>query len=166
MLARVTDPHAEFGAGWQQWNHQAFLDWLIITFVMSRLEDVIPKTYVPILRLVSEDAAQVDEAYRAVLALREPVRPLDSPRERWRKRYGRFVRETEWIYRELGRHFPEREYQELVVDIMARALREQVWTFLPDRRPRARQRRASQHPPGQPWTAPAPSSTDGCSSGS
>ena len=148
MLARVTEPRDEFGAGWQQWNHQAFLDWLIITFVMSRLEDVIPKTYVPILRLVSEDAAAVDEAYGAVLTLREPVRPLDSPRERWRKRYGRFVREIEWVYGELGRHFPEREYQELVVDIMARALREHVWTFLPERPAAGEEARPPTPPPG------------------
>jgi len=149
MLARVTDPRAEFGAGWQQWNPQAFLDWLIVTLVMSRLEDVIPKTYIPILRLVSEDPARVDEAYHAVLALREPVRPLDSPRERWRKRYGRFVRELEWVYGELGRHFPEREYQELAVDIMARTLREQVWTFLPDR-PAADQEAIDATPPSGP----------------
>ncbi len=93
----ATQAALEYGTGWKQWNPQAFLDWLLASIVMSRVEDVIPKTYLPILRLVAEDAAKVDDDYRRVVSLREPLRLLDSPRERWRKRYGRFVRELEWV---------------------------------------------------------------------
>jgi len=133
-LARepATQGTAEFGTGWKQWNPQAFLDWLLVSIVMSRIEDVIPKTYVPILRLVAEDAAAVDDDYRSLVAVHQPVRLLDSPRERWRKRYGNFVRELEWVYGELQNHFPKREYEELVVDILARVLKERLWFFLPE----------------------------------
>jgi hypothetical protein len=128
----MLDPRREYGRGWAQWNPQALLDWLICSFVMGRLEDVIPKTYLPILRLASGGAAGVDEAYAAVLAQREAVRPFDSPRERWRKRYGAFVRELEWVYGALRLHFPPREYEALAADAMHRALRDQVWTFFPN----------------------------------
>lgn len=121
----------EFGTGWQRWNLQSWFDWLMIRLMMSKVGDVIPKTYVPILRLVSEDAAKVDDAYQQVLALREPVRLLDPPRDKWRKLYGSYVRELEWVYGELRQHFPTKEYQDLVQDIMARNIREAMGAFLP-----------------------------------
>jgi len=128
---RMLDPRREYGSGWAQWNPQALFDWLVCAFVMGRLEDVIPKTYVPILRLASGDAVAVDAAYAAVRSQREPVLRFDSPRERWRKRYGAFVRELEWVYGALRLHFPPREYEELVADLMYRALRDHVWSFFP-----------------------------------
>jgi hypothetical protein len=131
----MLDPRREYGTGWAQWNPQAVLDWLVCSFVMGRLEDVIPKTYVPILRLASGGAAGVDAAYAAVRSQREPVRRFDSPRERWRKRYGAFVRELEWVYGALRLHFPPREYEALAVDLMHRALRDHVWSFFPSYTP-------------------------------
>jgi hypothetical protein len=128
----ATQGPAEFGTGWRHWNPQAFLDWLLASIVMSRIEDVIPKTYVPILRLVAEDTQKVDDDYRHLVSMRQPVRWLDSPRERWRKRYGSFVRELEWVFGELHSHFPKREYEELVVDILARVLKDRLWSFLPE----------------------------------
>jgi len=127
-MAERTD---EFGTGWQLWNFQAWLDFVMIKLMMSKVGDVIPKTYVPILRLVSEDAGKVDDAYRQVLALREPIRWLDSPRDKWRKMYGSYIRELEWVYGELRQHFPTKEYQELVIDIMARTMRDAMSAFLP-----------------------------------
>jgi hypothetical protein len=121
----------EFGTGWQQWNLQAWYDFAVVKLMMGKVSDVIPKTYVPILRLVSEDSAGVDEAYARVIALREPVAWLDSPREKWRKLYGGYIRELEWVYGELRERFPTREYQDLVTDIMARAIREAMGAFLP-----------------------------------
>jgi hypothetical protein len=121
----------EFGTGWQRWNLQAWLDWVLVKIMMKRVGDVIPKTYVPILRLVAEDAGKVDDDYRMVLSLREPIRLFDSPRERWRKTYGAYVRELEWVYRQLQRHFPTEEYQELVIDIIARTMRDWLRAFMP-----------------------------------
>ena len=63
----MLDPQREYGTGWAQWNPQAVLDWLVAGFVLGRLEDVVPKTYVPILRLVSRTADNL----RHVQALHE-----------------------------------------------------------------------------------------------
>jgi hypothetical protein len=121
----------EFGTGWQKWNPQAWVDFVTIKLLVAKVGDVIPKTYVPILRLVSEDADKVDDDYRRVLAVREPVRFFDSPRDKWRKLYGSYVRELEWVYGELSKHFPEAEYKELVIDILARAMRDGMSSLLP-----------------------------------
>jgi hypothetical protein len=148
-MAAETD---EFGSGWQQWNLQAWFDYTMIKLMMSRISDVIPKTYVPILRLVAEDAGKVDDGYRQVVSLRTPTRFFDSPRERWRKIYGSYIRELDWVYRELQRHFPTEEYQELVIDIMARAIRDAMSTFLPSLEKATRSKAsasAGPHAPGQ-----------------
>ncbi len=121
----------EFGTGWQKWNPQAWVDFVAIKLMMANVADVIPKTYVPILRLLSEDAGKVDDGYHQVVSLREPVRFFDSPRDKWRKMYGSYVRELEWVYGELRQHFSHEEYQELAVDIMARAMRGGMSSLLP-----------------------------------
>ena len=79
----------------------------MVKILMGRVSDVIPKTYMPILRLVCDDPDKADADYAAdVVTLREPVRLLDSPREKWRKLYGSYIRELEWVYGELRQHFP------------------------------------------------------------
>jgi hypothetical protein len=121
----------EFGTGWKKWNPQAWVDYITVKIMMGRIADVIPKTYVPILRLVCEDAGKVDEEYRRVVAMREPIRLFDSPRDKWRILYGSYVRELEWVFGELSKHFPKDEYEELVVDIMARAIKDCLGAILP-----------------------------------
>ena len=128
----MTTSHIEeFGTGWTKWNPQAWVDFFVVKVMMGKVSDVIPKTYVPILRLVSDDAGKVDDAYRQVLALREPIRLFDSPRDKWRRMYGSYIRELEWVYGELRKHFPKHEYEELVVDIMARTIQGALGTMLP-----------------------------------
>jgi len=121
----------EFGGGWSKWNLQAWIDFLVVRTMMKNVADCIPKTYVPILRLVAEDAGKVDDEYQQVLALREPRRWTDSPRDKWRKLYGSYIRELEWVYGELRKYFPKHEYQELVVDIMARTMKDALGNMLP-----------------------------------
>ncbi|MBW2697709.1 MAG: hypothetical protein JRE70_14615 [Deltaproteobacteria bacterium] len=127
-MATATD---EYGKGFERWSLQAWLDYLMVKIMMGRVGDVIPKTYMPILRLVSEDVDKVDDAYQQICALREPVRLLESPRDKWRKTYGAYIRELEWVLGELRQHFPTREYQDLVIDIMARNIRGWLGAFLP-----------------------------------
>ncbi|MAE93071.1 MAG: hypothetical protein CL910_00280 [Deltaproteobacteria bacterium] len=141
----------EFGTGWQKWNPQAWVDFVTIKLMMTKVGDVIPKTYVPILRLVSEDAGKVDDGYRQVVSLREPIRLFDSPRDKWRKIYGSYIRELEWVYGELRGHFGHDEYQELVVDIMSRAIRDAMSSLLPSVEKMTR-------PAGAAPTAPATAS--------
>ena len=121
-----------FGTTWQHWNPQAWFDWIMVRLMMSKVGDVIPKTYVPILRLVAEDSDQVDEAYQQVLSQRELIHFTDSPRDKWRKIYGAYIRELEWVYGELQKYFSHQEYEELVVDIMARNIRDAMSAFLPN----------------------------------
>jgi hypothetical protein len=152
MAATVATKTDEFGTGFERWNLQAWLDYVMVKILMSRVSDVVPKTYVPILRLVADDVGKVDEAYRQVVSMREPIRLFDSPRERWRKMYGSYVRELEWVYGELRQCFPKREYEELVVDIMARTIRDWLGAFLPSLEKSTRTANtASQeaHAPGQ-----------------
>jgi hypothetical protein len=127
----TVDLDEEFGGGWSKWNLQAWIDFLVVRTMMKNVADCIPKTYVPILRLVAEDAGKVDDGYAQVLALREPRSIWDSPRDKWRKLYGSYVRELEWVYGELRKYFPKHEYQELVVDIMARTMKDALGTMLP-----------------------------------
>lgn len=127
-MAATTD---EFGTGWQNWNPQAWVDFFTVKLMMARVGDVIPKTYVPILRLVSEDAGKVDDDYHRIASLREPIRFFDSPRDKWRKIYGSYIRELEWVFGELGQHFSHQEYHDLVVDIMARNIRQAMGSLLP-----------------------------------
>jgi len=127
----TVDLDQEFGSGWSKWNPQAWMDFIVVKIMMGRVRDVIPKTYVPILRLVSDDSGKVDDAYAQVLALREPIHLLDSPRDKWRKLYGAYIRELEWVYGELRQHFPKQEYQDLIVDIMARNIADAMGSMLP-----------------------------------
>ena len=50
----------------------------------------------------------------------------DSPRERWRKRYARFVREIEWAFLELRTHVSEQDYERMVVQSATAIMRQTV----------------------------------------
>ncbi len=102
------------------WGLQAWID-----MVMSRkmIADrgllTVSHTFLPMLRMASDDPAAVDRDYATIRARREPVRLWDSPRERWRKYYGNFVREMEWVLLGLRSHFPREQYEELVIGTLA-----------------------------------------------
>lgn len=145
----------EFGTGWAKWNLQSWMDFIMVKILMGRVGDVIPKTYMPILRLVSEDAGKVDEEYRQVVALREPIGLFDSPRDRWRKLYGSYVRELDWVYGQLQKHFPREEYEELVIDIMARTIKDWLGAFLPSLEKSTRSEADTSHAPHAPGQEPS-----------
>ena len=67
---------------------------------------------VPSLRLLKE---QVDRDYAEINSRREVIRLLESPREKWRKRYGNFVREAEWALLELRKYYSQKQYEEIVI---------------------------------------------------
>lgn len=152
--ARATLIAEEFGTGLQCWNLQAWLDFIMAKILLGRVGDVIPKTYMPILRLVCEDPEKADVEYAHVVSKREKVRLFDSPREKWRKIYGGYVRELEWVYGELRKCFPAQEYQDLVIDIMARTIRYWLGALLPQIEKATRPKSAdgseiNPHAPGQ-----------------
>ena len=97
------------------WGPQAWIDmWMSNAMLVKKAMLIISHTFVPILRL-SGDPAQVDRDYLEIKSRREQIRWLDSPREKWRKRYGNFVREMEWALLELRRHYSPKQFDEIVI---------------------------------------------------
>ncbi len=95
---------------------QAFIDMIMAKrMIAERGEQIVKMTYLPMIRIASDDPGAVDAAYIRVHDQREPIRLWDSPRERWRKIYGNFVRESEWALLELRKHFTQKQYEEIVV---------------------------------------------------
>lgn len=108
MLEHLRD---QYGAG-------AWWAAFVMRSEMKHLGGIVDETYLPILRLVHEDPDRVESAWESVKAQRNPVRRFDSPRTRWKKTYGNFVRELEWAYGELKSRMAERDFEDLVVYTM------------------------------------------------
>ena len=97
------------------WGPQAWIDmWMSDTMLVKKATPIVSHTFVPILRLVG-DKQQIDRDYAAIKSRRETIHMLDPPREKWRKRYGNFVREVEWALLELRKHFNQKQYEEIVI---------------------------------------------------
>jgi hypothetical protein len=98
-----------------QFGPQAWVDMVMSRrMIVGRAWPLVSYTLLPILRMTS-DAEKIDREYAEIRSRREEVRFFDSPRERWRKYYGNFVREIEWALLELRKHFTQAEYEEIVV---------------------------------------------------
>jgi hypothetical protein len=97
------------------WGPQAWINmWMSNSMLVKKAMPIVSHTFVPILRL-SGDKTQVDRDYDDIKSRREVLRWSDSPREKWRKRYGNFVRETEWALLELRKHFNQKQYEDIVI---------------------------------------------------
>lgn len=108
--------HRPRGGFWYQWGPQACIDMAMSKrMIAERGGPMVQFTYVPMIRLAAEDPEAVDRAYLDIRSRREKIRLFDSPRERWRKYYGNFVREVEWALLELRKYFPQAQYEEIVV---------------------------------------------------
>jgi hypothetical protein len=112
------------------WGPQAWIDmWMSKTMLVNKAMLLISHTFVPILRL-SGDREQVDRDYEEIRSRREPVQWLDSPREKWRKRYGNFVREVEWALLELRKHYSQKQYEDIVIGTAVATSQETSSDFL------------------------------------
>jgi len=97
------------------WGPQAWIDmWMSNSMLVKKAMPIVSHTFVPILRL-SGDKEQVDRDYDAIKAKREKVKRFEAPREKWRKRYGNFVREAEWALLELRKYYSQKQYEEIVI---------------------------------------------------
>ena len=97
------------------WGPQAWIDmWMSNTMLVKRAMPIVTHTFLPILRL-SGDKEQIDRDFAAVRAQREEITLFEAPREKWRKRYGNFVREVEWALLELRKHYSQAQYEEIVI---------------------------------------------------
>lgn len=100
---------------WYHWGPQAWIDmWMSKTMLVDKAMPLVTHTFLPILRL-SGDKDEIDEGWVAVKKHREIVKWSDSPREKWRKRYGNFVREVEWSLLELRKYYSQKQYEEIVI---------------------------------------------------
>jgi hypothetical protein len=97
--------------------------------LVDRAGLLVPYTFLPILRMTA-DPEQIDRGWAEIKSRRESIRRLDSPRERWRKRYGNFVREAEWALLELRKHFSQAQYESIVVGTSVALAHENSTDFL------------------------------------
>jgi len=94
---------------------QAWIDMLMSRLMLvNKAMPIISHSFVPVLRLMA-GSEQIDRDYAEIRSRREAVKLFDSPRERWRKHYGNFVRECEWALLELRKHLDQAQYEEFVV---------------------------------------------------
>ena len=102
-------PAAKKSGFYYNWGPQAWIDmWMSNSMLVKKAMPIISHTFVPILRL-SGEKEEVDLDYQAIKSHREAIARFDSPREKWRKRYGNFVREMEWALLELRKHYNQKQ---------------------------------------------------------
>jgi hypothetical protein len=97
--------------------------------IVKKGAPLLPYTFVPILKMTT-DPERIDREWADMRSRREKIRLFDSPRERWRKGYGNFVREIEWALLELQKHFAPKQYEELVIGTNAALARENSEGFI------------------------------------
>jgi hypothetical protein len=115
---------------WYHWGPQAWIDmWMSKTMLVDKAMPIVTHTLLPILRL-SGDKDQIDRDYQAVKQHREVVKWSNSPREKWRKRYGSFVREVEWALLELRKYYSQKQYEEIVIGTCVSTAEETTASFI------------------------------------
>jgi hypothetical protein len=129
--AAVTAAAPAQGAGFlYHYGPQAWIDMFMSKkMIVQKAGLLVTHTLLPILRMVT-DAERIDREWAEMKSRREVVRLLDSPRDRWRKRYGNFVREAEWALLELRQHLSQAQYEDVVVGTCASTALEDSQDFL------------------------------------
>lgn len=98
------------------WGPQAWIDmWMSNTMLVKKAHPIVSHTFVPILRLSCNDRDKLERDYQDIRSRREIIRFFESPREKWRKRYGNFVREVEWALLELRQYYSQEQYEDIVI---------------------------------------------------
>ena len=98
------------------WGPQAWIDmWMSNSMLVKKSMPIINHTFVPILRLSCNDRDQLEADYSEIKSRREKIKLFEAPREKWRKRYGNFVREMEWALLELRKYYNQSQFEDIVV---------------------------------------------------
>ncbi len=114
-----------------QWGPQAWIDmWMSDRMLVKKASLIVSHTLLPILRLTCDDREQLEQDYQSIRTHREIVSFFDSPREKWRKRYGNFVREVEWALLELRKYYSQAQYEDIVIGTSVATSRETSADFL------------------------------------
>ena len=98
------------------WGHQAILTYLIGKAAVKRLYPLVPHTLIPIVKLCSDNPNDVEAAFKTVQGFNETIRFFDSPYEKYRKIYGRYIREIEWCCFQLRKYFTKRAFENLIIE--------------------------------------------------
>ncbi len=101
---------------YHNWGHMAVINYFLGKAAIKRLYPTVSHTMMPILKLCSENKEDVKAAYNKIKELHEKSGFFESPREKYRKIYGNYVREIEWACTELRKYFTKRAYEDLVID--------------------------------------------------
>lgn len=121
---------AKKGGFFYHYGPQAWIDMVMShRMIVKRAWPLVSYTFLPILRMTT-DPERIDREWAEIRSRREQVRWFDSPRERWRKQYGNFVREAEWALLELRQHFTPAQYEEIVVGTSVALAHENSTDFL------------------------------------
>lgn len=113
------------------WGPQAWIDmWMSNTMLVKKAHPIVSHTFVPILRLSCNDREKLELDYQEIRSRREAIRFFESPREKWRKRYGNFVREVEWALLELRQYYSQEQYEDIVIGTSVALSRETSADFL------------------------------------
>ncbi|MCX2980283.1 hypothetical protein EYC98_05295 [Halieaceae bacterium IMCC14734] len=115
---------------WYHWGPQAWIDmWMSNSMLVKRAMPIVTHSLLPILRL-SGDKDAIDAGYKDIKSRRETLYWKDSPREKWRKRYGNFVREVEWGLLELRKYYSQAQYEEIVIGTCVSTAEETTADFI------------------------------------
>ncbi len=101
---------------YSNWGHRAFFNYLLGKAAVKRLYPLVPHTFVPIIKLCSDNKEDVDAAYKRIKEMHEKGKFFESPREKYRKIYGNYIREIEWSCRQLRKYFTKRAFEDLIID--------------------------------------------------
>ncbi|MCG8671504.1 MAG: hypothetical protein MI867_19015 [Pseudomonadales bacterium] len=114
-MASFTDFNQDYGA-------HAWWDWWVLSSMLKSVGDVPRHTYYPVLRMMVDDPEALEKEYQQVLQSLADVHWYDSPRVKWRKSYGNFVRELEFVLTGLKPKLSEEDFQTLVVKTVSERL--------------------------------------------
>lgn len=115
---------------WYEWGPQAWIDMVMSnSMLVKKAMPIVTHSLLPILRL-SGDKAEIDRGYAHIKTRREVVKWSDSPRQKWRKRYGNLVREVEWALLELRKYYSQQQYEEIVIGTCVSTAEESTADFI------------------------------------
>ena len=101
---------------YHNWGHQAIFTYLMGKVAIKRVYPIVVHTFIPILKLCSDNRKDVENAFKKIRELNEKISFFDSPYEKYRKIYGNYVREVEWCCVQLRKYFTKRVYQDFIID--------------------------------------------------
>ncbi len=131
-----------------EWGPQAWIDmWMSNSMLVKKAMPIVTHSLLPILRL-SGDKDKIDPAYKEIRSRREVVHWTNSPREKWRKRYGNLIRELEWALLELRKFYSQEQYEEIIIGTCVSTSEETSADFIEMMKSMSDKNKGETSPPG------------------